>query len=77
MLNPPDPDQALQTILGVIEESGGSADHFAQTLRYRQIPHLSFSQIATVEFCPFRYFLEYVSLLEPTPVPDYFTKGKT
>ncbi len=70
------PAETLETILGVIEESSGSTDRFAETLRYRQIPHLSFSQISTVESCQYRYFLQYVRLLEPAPVPDYFTKGK-
>jgi hypothetical protein len=71
-----EPAETLKTILAVIEESRGSSDRFAETLRYRQIPHLSFSQITTVESCQYRYFLQYVRLLEPTPVPDYFTKGK-
>jgi hypothetical protein len=71
-----EPVEYLATILALIEETRGSADSFAETLRYRQIPHISFSQITTVEFCPHRYFLEYICLLAPTPVPDYFTKGK-
>ncbi len=71
-----EPAENLATILAVIQETRGSADRFAETLRYRKIPHISFSQITTVEFCQHRYFLEYVCLLAPTPVPDYFTKGK-
>jgi ATP-dependent exoDNAse (exonuclease V) beta subunit len=71
-----EPAEHLATILAVIEETRGSSDRFAETLRHRHIPHLSFSQITTVEFCQQRYFLEYVCLLEPTPIPDYFTKGK-
>ncbi len=71
-----EPAEHLATILALIEETRGSTDRFAETLRYRQIPHISFSQITTVEFCQYRYFLEYVCLLDPTPVPDYFTKGK-
>src|SRR5512133_163904 len=71
-----EPAESLETILAVINASRGSSDRFAETLRYRPIPHLSFSQIPTVESCQYRYFLEYVCLLSPTPVPDYFTKGK-
>ena len=71
-----EPAEYLATILAVIEETRGSTDRFAETLRYRRIPHISFSQITTVEFCQYRYFLEYICLLAPTPTPDYFTKGK-
>ena len=68
--------QALQAILDVIERSNGDADGFAETLRREQIPHISFSQISTVESCRQRYYLQYVLGQEPQPVPDYFTKGK-
>lgn len=71
-----EPAEYLASILGILEETRGSTDRFAETLRCRQIPHLSFSQITTVEFCQYRYFLEYVCLLNPAPIPDYFTKGK-
>lgn len=37
---------------------------------------MSFSQVTTVEFCRRRYYLEYVALVEPDPIPQYFTKGK-
>lgn len=71
-----EPVEQLAAIHALIEENRGSSDRFAETLRHRQIHHISFSQITTVEFCQYRYFLEYVCLLSPTPVPDYFTKGK-
>lgn len=69
-------DQDLSTIYAVIEQAGGTSDRFAETLRHQQIPHLSFSQITTVEFCEYRYYLQYVRMIDPTPTPDYFTKGK-
>jgi hypothetical protein len=71
----PQPD-SLSAILSVIEETRGDSDHFAETLRHMHIPHLSFSQVSTVEFCHYRYFLQYEQLVDPVPVPDYFTKGK-
>jgi hypothetical protein len=67
---------SITKILAVIAESHEDADHFAETLRHRRIPHLSFSQITAVEFCPYRYYLEYIKLVELDPVPLYFTKGK-
>ena len=66
----------LEAILSVIDQTQGNSDQFAETLRHKHIPHLSFSQVSTVEFCHYRYFLQYEKLVDPTPVPDYFTKGK-
>jgi hypothetical protein len=68
--------QHLETILSIIEQSRASSDQFAETLRRDQIPHLSFSQITTVESCQYRYVLQYVRMVDPVPIPDYFTKGK-
>jgi hypothetical protein len=67
---------ALATIRQVIDQAGEDTERFAETLRRRRIPHLSFSQVTTVEFCQYRYYLEYVELVELDPVPLYFTKGK-
>jgi predicted RecB family nuclease len=69
-------DHDFNAIFSVIEQTQGNSDRFAETLRHQQIPHLSFSQITAVEFCEYRYYLQYVKLIDPTPVPDYFTKGK-
>ncbi len=66
----------LSTILSVIEATRGNSDQFAETLRHNHIPHLSFSQVSAVEYCHYRYFLQYEQLVDPVPVPDYFTKGK-
>ncbi len=66
----------METIQSVIQRTKGNSDQFAETLRHEQIPHLSFSQITTVEFCQYRYYLQYIKLVDPTPIPDYFTKGK-
>jgi hypothetical protein len=69
-------EQDLNTIYSVIEQTSGNSDRFAETLRQRHISHLSFSQVTTVEFCEYRYYLQYVKMIDPTPTPDYFTKGK-
>ncbi len=66
----------VKTIEDLIERLDGDFDAFADTLQAEQIPHLSFSQITTVEACPYRYYLQYVLRQEPVPLPDYFTKGK-
>jgi len=70
------PDDTLVLIQSLIDDSGGDSDRFVEALRHKQIHHLSFSQVAAVESCPQRYYLQYISLLEPNPVPSYFTKGK-
>jgi CRISPR/Cas system-associated exonuclease Cas4 (RecB family) len=66
----------LEQISLVIERTRGNSDRFAETLRHEHIPHLSFSQITTAEFCDRRYYLQYIQLIDPHPIPDYFTKGK-
>jgi hypothetical protein len=71
MLNPD-----FQYIQGLIDQLDGDSDAFVETLRREQISHLSFSQITTVEFCQYRYYLQYILMKDPDPVPDYFTKGK-
>jgi ATP-dependent exoDNAse (exonuclease V) beta subunit len=66
----------LDQINLLLEQTRGSSDQFAETLRHQHVPHLSFSQVTTVEACQYRYYLQYVKLLDPQPLPDYFTKGK-
>lgn len=68
--------EAAKRIDQIIRECRGDSDRFAETLRGEEIPHLSFSQVATVEFCEHRYYLQYIEKEEPVPFPDYFTKGK-
>jgi len=69
-------DTAYTAIQSLITECAGDSDRFAERLRAERIPHLSFSQVSTVEACPYRYYLQYVRGIEPEPVPAYFTKGK-
>jgi hypothetical protein len=66
----------ITLINSLIAGLDGDSEQFARTLRQNHIPHLSFSQITSVEFCHYQYYLQYVELREPDPVPTYFTKGK-
>ena len=68
--------ESYKLIQGRIQTADGDSDAFAKSLRNDRIEHLSFSQISTVEFCHYRYYLQYIRLMEPDPVPDYFVKGK-
>lgn len=72
---PLSPNESLDQIQ-VLINSGLTGNHFAQVLRKRKIPHLSFSQVAAVEFCQRRYFLDYIQGIELDPMPNYFIKGK-
>lgn len=69
-------EQSLRVIQNIIDQTAGDSDLFAETLRHEQVPHISFSQISAVEACPQRYYLQYMRMVEPEPVPDYFIKGK-
>ena len=45
-------NSAFTAIQGLIAECAGDADRFTEQLRAERIPHLSFSQVSTVEACP-------------------------
>ena len=49
---------------------------FTRRLRRDGIPYLSYSKIASVEFCPYRYHLEYIQRVKLRPEPTYFVKGR-
>jgi len=68
---------AHKKIQEIIQTCEHDADRFVGRMREEHVPHISFSQISTVEFCPRRYYLQYVQQVELDPIPDYFTKGKT
>jgi len=53
-------DTAYTAIQSLITECAGDSDRFAERLRAGRIPHLSFSQVSTVEACPDRYYLQFV-----------------
>lgn len=68
--------QTLSEIQVLLTSVNHDSDLFVQALNRQHIFHLSFSQISTVEFCPYRYYLQYILYQQPEPMPDYFTKGK-
>jgi hypothetical protein len=68
--------QDLAAVNAIIERTCGNGDQFAETLRRERIPHLSYSQITAVEFCEYRYLLQYVTQVDPNPIPEYYRKGK-
>lgn len=69
------PKQSLKAISALIT-AGISGERFGQTLRRKKIPHLSFSQVAAIEFCHQRYYLDYIEAVQLDPIPNYFIKGK-
>lgn len=73
---PEDHSLAWKQIQAALTDCQGDTDAFALTLRREHIAHISFSQVSAVEFCPRRYYLQYVLGCEPEPLPDYFRKGK-
>ena len=76
MLSTPTLTNTLDLILCELNEAKNNTDQFIDALHQKQIPHLSFSQVAAVEFCPRRYQLQYIELVELKPTPMYFIKGK-
>ncbi len=67
---------AFEAIRVAAIQYDGDADGFAGHLREAQLPHLSFTSLASVEACPRRYQLEYVESFRLEPTPRYFVKGK-
>ncbi len=53
----------------------GTAGAFSRRLDREGVPYLSFSKTVAVEFCEYRYYLEYVRRARLSPRPDYFVKG--
>jgi hypothetical protein len=68
--------QAFFDIEEIIRQSNVDSNNFSEILRAKNIPHISYSQINTIEFCEQEYYLQYVKNLQITPTPVYFVKGK-
>jgi len=54
---------------------GGMAT-FSRMLEREGVAYLSFSKVSSLEFCPQRYWLEYVERVKVRPEPKYFVKGR-
>jgi CRISPR/Cas system-associated exonuclease Cas4 (RecB family) len=66
----------FQTITDLMGQYAGDSDGFVTTLRSERIPHLSYSRLSSVEFCPQRYYIEYILMADEGANPEYFNKGK-
>lgn len=54
----------------------GDVRLYLRRLKSQGVRYLSYSQIHSLESCSYRYYLEYVLGLEPTPTPTYYIKGQ-
>jgi len=63
-------------IAGALAGHTGGIERFARKLDRDRAPYLSYSKIASVEYCPYRYHLEYVQRVRLRPEPTYFIKGR-
>lgn len=64
-----------RAISASLAEWTGSIGRFTETLDEQGQPYLSYSKLSTLEFCQYRYFLEYVEKVRLRPQPSYFVKG--
>jgi len=53
----------------------GSIGAFVRDLDRHGTRYLAFTQVSSLEFCQYRYYLESVKRLRLRPQPDYFVKG--
>jgi predicted RecB family nuclease len=54
----------------------GTIGAFSRKLDREGTPYISFSKVSSVEFCSYRYLLEYVDRKRLRPAPDYFVNGR-
>ena len=66
----------LADIRSIIRGNKGDTDRTIKALLSSRVPHLSYSRVATFEFCPRAYYLEYVRHVRLVPEPEYFRKGR-
>ncbi len=59
-----------------LAEWKGSTGAFVRHLDRQGVDYLSFSHVSSLEFCPYRYYLEFVRRIRLVPQPDYFIKGR-
>ncbi len=66
----------IQQLIDEMAAAGGDSEPFADQLRQRGLPHISFSQVKSIEFCEAEYTWKYILYRQPHPMPAYFAKGK-
>jgi hypothetical protein len=69
--------RSSKAIADALAAHKGGIERFVRQLDRDKVPYLSYSKIASVEFCSYRYYLEYVKGVRPRPEPAYFAKGRT
>lgn len=69
--------KGVKAIREALAAHKGDIASFVNRLDREGVPYLSYSKIASVEFCPYRYCLEYVQRVKLRPEPAYFVKGRT
>jgi len=67
--------QGYRAISSHLEGWTGSIGGFVRDLDRRDARYLAYTQVSSLEFCPYRYYLECVRKLQLRPQPDYFVKG--
>jgi len=70
-------NNSVAIIQKIIDDNQRNQDKIFKTLLSNKIPHLSYSMIASFEFCAQKYFLQYVKQVRVHPEPVYFIKGTT
>jgi predicted RecB family nuclease len=53
----------------------GTIGGFVRDLDRRGASYLAYTQVSALEFCPYRYYLEFVERVKLRPQPDYYVKG--
>jgi len=69
--------RGCRAIAAALAAHEGSMQNFMRSLDRERVAYLSYSKINSVEFCPYRYYLEYVAGVRLRPEPSYFAKGRT
>lgn len=67
--------QGYRAISSLLASWTGTFGEFIRELDRRGVSYVSYSQVSALEFCRYRYFLQYVKRLQLRPQPDYFVKG--
>lgn len=66
----------FKKINAAMSAHNGSMDSLVKKLENNDLTFLSYSKISSLEFCPYRYFLEYVQRVNLIPEPESFIKGR-
>lgn len=68
--------QGYRAIAAHLASWTGSIGGFVRDLDRRGARYLAFTKVSSLEFCPYRYYLEFVKHVVLRPEPAYFIKGR-